>query len=139
MKQNNLSIITLWAYIEYYLAKKFIISSVLYIFSLLVPAMCNRTSCEELPFYIYIYIYIYIFILYILYVYNLYIIYICIYIYPIMKTMCPPGYHHSGFVATHTLGRIKTHRFHAFICITTILLLWDLSTLSVVDQLWLNK
>ena len=20
-----------------------------------------------------------------------------------MKTMCPPGYHHSGFVATHAL------------------------------------
>ena len=22
-------------------------------------------------------------------------------IYVIMKTMCPPGYHHNGFVATH--------------------------------------
>ena len=22
----------------------------------------------------------------------------------IMKTMCPPGYHHNGFVATHALG-----------------------------------
>ena len=21
----------------------------------------------------------------------------------IMKTMCPPGYHHNGFVATHAL------------------------------------
>ena len=21
-----------------------------------------------------------------------------------MKTMCPPGYHHNGFVATHALG-----------------------------------
>ena len=29
-----------------------------------------------------------------------------IYIYAIMKTMCPPGYHHNGFVATHALGRI---------------------------------
>ena len=28
------------------------------------------------------------------------------YIYVIMKTMCPPGYHHSGFVATHALGHI---------------------------------
>ena len=26
-----------------------------------------------------------------------------IYIYVIMKTMCPPGYHHNGFVATHAL------------------------------------
>ena len=24
-----------------------------------------------------------------------------IYTYAIMKTMCPPGYHHNGFVATH--------------------------------------
>ena len=30
--------------------------------------------------------------------------YVCIlYIYAIMKTMCPPSYHHSGFVATHVL------------------------------------
>ena len=31
--------------------------------------------------------------------------YICIYIYIhlIMKTMCPPGYHHNGFVAAHAL------------------------------------
>ena len=23
-----------------------------------------------------------------------------------MKTKCPPNYHHSGFVATHVLGRM---------------------------------
>ena len=23
-----------------------------------------------------------------------------------MKTMCSPGYHHNGFVATHTLGHM---------------------------------
>ena len=23
-----------------------------------------------------------------------------------MKTMCPPGYHHKGFVATHALGHM---------------------------------
>ena len=27
-------------------------------------------------------------------------------IYVIMKTMCPPGYHHNGFVATHVLGHM---------------------------------
>ena len=27
-------------------------------------------------------------------------------LYAIMKTMCPPGYHHNGFVATHALGHI---------------------------------
>ena len=28
-----------------------------------------------------------------------------------MKTMCPPGYHHNGFVATHALG----HMMYGFI------------------------
>ena len=23
-----------------------------------------------------------------------------------MKTMCPPGYHHNGFVTTHALGQV---------------------------------
>ena len=23
-----------------------------------------------------------------------------------MKAMCPPGYHHTGFVATHALGHM---------------------------------
>ena len=23
-----------------------------------------------------------------------------------MKTMCPPGYHHNGFAATHALGHM---------------------------------
>ena len=26
--------------------------------------------------------------------------------YVIMKTMCPPGYHHNGFVTTHALGHM---------------------------------
>ena len=29
-------------------------------------------------------------------------------IYAIMKAMCPPGYHHNGFVATHALGHMST-------------------------------
>ena len=29
------------------------------------------------------------------------------YIYEIMKTMCPPSYHHNGFVATYALGHIN--------------------------------
>ena len=52
-----------------------------------------------------------------------------------MKTMCPPGYHHNGFVATHALGHMMygwahdvtgtAHCFHdyIYICITLILLL----------------
>ena len=31
-------------------------------------------------------------------------IYIYIYTHVMMKTMCPPAYHHNGFVATHALG-----------------------------------
>ena len=30
----------------------------------------------------------------------------------IMKTMCPPGYHHNGFVVTHALG----HMMYGFMC-----------------------
>ena len=26
-----------------------------------------------------------------------------------MKTMCPPGYHNNGFVATHALGHMIRH------------------------------
>ena len=35
-------------------------------------------------------------------------------IYAIMKTMCPPGYHHNGFVGTHALG-IMTYKYHIYI------------------------
>ena len=55
--------------------------------------------------YIYIGIYIYIY----MYIYNrskMSIILIYIYIYAIMKTMCSPGYHHNGFVATHAFGHM---------------------------------
>ena len=34
---------------------------------------------------------------------------IYIYIYVIMKTMCPPGYNHNGFVATHALDATVHH------------------------------
>ena len=36
-------------------------------------------------------------------------------IYVFMKAMCPPGYHHNGFVTTHALGR--AHCFHDYIYI----------------------
>ena len=69
-------------------------------------------------------------------------IYIYIYIYIIMETMCPPNYHHNGFVATHARGHKaivvitgKAHCLHDYIHIKPILLLWDLSTLCVVNLL----
>ena len=53
-----------------------------------------------------------------------------------MKTMCPPGYHHNGFVATvHHLPKCmschkaivvitgRAHCFHDYIYITLILVL----------------
>ena len=54
-------------------------------------------------------------------------------IYAIMKTMCPPGYNHNGFMATHAPGHMmyvdivviigRAHCFHDYIYITPILLL----------------
>ena len=42
-------------------------------------------------------------------------------IYVIMKTMCPPGYHHNGFMATHALehmmfGYTFTYWYHWYLC-----------------------
>ena len=31
-----------------------------------------------------------------------------------MKTMCPPGYHHNGFVATHALGHMMYGYIHIY-------------------------
>ena len=66
-------------------------------------------------------------------------IYLCN-IYVIMKTMCPPGYHHNGFVATHALGHMMysytlIHIVHMITYIMLILLLRDLSILCFVDHL----
>ena len=33
-----------------------------------------------------------------------------------MKTMCPPGYHHNGFVATHALGHLGTWALNRTSC-----------------------
>ena len=48
-------------------------------------------------------------------------------IYEIMKTICPPNYHHNGFVATHALGHKaivvipgRAHYLHDCIYITPI-------------------
>ena len=51
-------------------------------------------------------------------------------IYAIMKTMCPPGYHHNGFLATPALGHMMNNVatvhhvpkyiiFHRVILVTT--------------------
>ena len=37
-----------------------------------------------------------------MYVYT----YICVYIYVIMQTMCPPSYQHNGLVVTYALGQM---------------------------------
>ena len=31
-----------------------------------------------------------------------------------MKTMCPPGYHHKGFAATHALGHMMNHTSYIY-------------------------
>ena len=43
-------------------------------------------------------------------------IYTYIYIYAVMKTICPPGYHHNGFVATHALAHVHHHYLHRTSC-----------------------
>ena len=40
-----------------------------------------------------------------------------------MKTMCPPGYHHNGFVVTHAFGG-------HIIFMVTIMVLWQLVQLG---------
>ena len=32
-----------------------------------------------------------------------------------MKTMCPPGYHHNGFVASHALGHMMYGYIYTYI------------------------
>ena len=51
---------------------------------------------------------------------TIYYIYIYIYIYIYMKTMCPPGYHHNSFVATHALGHIMYSYIYIYIYILYI-------------------
>ena len=41
-----------------------------------------------------------------------------IYINAIMKTICPPGYHHGGFVVTHALGQMMYGCHKAYVVIT---------------------
>ena len=44
--------------------------------------------------YLYVYVYVYVY------------VYIYIYICNHENNVCPPGYHHNGFVATHALGHM---------------------------------
>ena len=37
-----------------------------------------------------------------------------------MKTMCPPGYHHNGFVANHALGHMTVAVVFSDIVTTSI-------------------
>ena len=58
----------------------------------------------------YIYIYIYI------YIYSMWNIY--------MKTICPPSYHHNGFVATHPLGDMICMHPSCFCEVWALCALW---------------
>ena len=65
-----------------------------------------------------------------------------------MKTMCPRGYHHNAFVATHPLRYIYVHicyickyilhilhiLYTTYILYFASVVLWDFSTLCVVDH-----
>ena len=47
-----------------------------------------------------------------------------------MKTMCPPGYHHNGFVATHALG----HMMYIYIYIYSHTYLRELRSCSFYGE-----
>ena len=53
-------------------------------------------------------------------------------IYAIMKTMCLPGYHHNGFVATHVLGHMMPLQ-------TVVVFFLQNATLEFQILLCLNK
>ena len=73
----------------------------------------NEYSNTYIHIYIYIYIYTYIY----KYIYVCIYTYIYIYIYATMKTMCTPGYHHNGFLATHALGHMMTTYIYIYVYI----------------------
>ena len=55
-----------------------------------------------------------------------------------MKTMCPPGYHHNGFVATHALGHMmRAHlasvRFEHSVCRGSLMLFCKKADLMPID------
>ena len=56
-------------------------------------------------------------------------------IYAIMKTMCPPGYHHNGFVATHAFG----HMMYGYILLVPMnqifALLVEHSLVNIIEKL----
>ena len=55
-----------------------------------------------------------------------------------MKTMCPPGYHHNGFVATHALGHMMDGYDHLFIIYIYIYL--SIIYLSIICiYIYINK
>ena len=120
--------------------------------------------CVRVCVCLYIYVYIYICICICIYVCVYIFVCVCIYIYlhlnpksckryinvymfiyAIMKIMCPPVHHHNGFVATHALGHMmctwwlcaqQSHcgdnpesTLFLWLYITWNFLLWDLSTL----------
>ena len=45
-------------------------------------------------------------------------------VYVIMKTICPPDYHHNGFVTTHALGHMTyVHTYKCMSCHKAIVLI----------------
>ena len=52
------------------------------------------------------------------------------------KTMCPPGYHHNGFVATHALGHMMYIYILLYVAHHFILLQLNLFGLRVDREGW---
>ena len=55
--------------------------------------------------------------------------------YVIMKTMCPPGYHHNGFVTTHALG----HMMYGYIYIYIYIYVYIFLAKTLLSLEWHQK
>ena len=53
-----------------------------------------------------------------------------------MKTMCPPGYHHNGFVATHALGHMNVYVGHVH---TYLYMVVFISSFNLQNSFFLNQ
>ena len=65
------------------------------------------------------------------------ILWLYIYIYIYMKTMCPPGYHLNGFVATYALGYMMYGLMTIYIYIYIYIYILETKILKI--HFWLGK
>ena len=53
----------------------------------------------------------------------------------IMKTICPPGYRHNGFVVTHALGDMMIY-IYIYICLY-ILYIYEYNGIYIIEYIYI--